>query len=418
MDKYDIDHERTRSFFFKIIIFVIVAVVFFVLGSLFSVGMLSVANGVSARELITGNIIDQEENTDESTPVTPEPSQEQGGLDSQKVQEHVLEPDRDLPELQEKIESDVLSLEGFDNAVSGVVEEVSPSVVNIRVIVVQQDMLGNDVEGEGVGSGVIYTEDGYIITNAHVVEPASEVFVILSDGKEHPAKIVGYDLNTDIAVLKIEKTSLKAANFTSIEDVKVGELAIALGSPFGLQQTVTMGVVSAKGREIAVSSDTLPMVDLIQTDATINPGNSGGPLVNTAGQVIGINNMIVSPSGVSAGIGFAIPSDTALNITKQIIRYGKARIPYLGIEMGVNETDIQGVYLEGVLEGYPAKQAGIRAGDIIVEYDGKVIETPYQILTQVLRSNVGDEVELKIYRDGSYIYKEVVLVESPMTQDQ
>lgn len=416
MHKYDIDHERTRSFFFRVVIFVIVALVFFVLGSLFSIGILSVANGVSAGDLITGNIdLQQQEQVqqqeEQQVPQTQEESEP-------VLEEQELEPDRDFPELQEKIESEIMSLEGFDNAISRVVEEVTPSVVNIRVLVVQEDMFGNQMEGEGVGSGVIYTEDGYVITNAHVVESASDVVVVLSDGKEYPATIVGSDLNTDIAVIKIDQVSLDAAEFTSIEDVRVGELAIALGSPFGLQQTVTLGVVSAKGREIAVSTDTLPMVDLIQTDATINPGNSGGPLVNTAGQVIGINNMIVSPSGVSAGIGFAIPSDTAVNIAQQIIKFGRARIPYLGIEMGENDTDIPGVFLVSVIDGYPAQEAGIQSGDIIVEYDGKQVSTPYQLLTQILRSNVGDEITLKIYRDGSYLTKDVALAESPMTQQQ
>lgn len=416
MHKYDIDHERTRSFFFRVVIFVIVALVFFVLGSLFSIGILSVANGVSAGDLITGNIdLQQQEQVqqqeEQQVPQTQEESEP-------VLEEQELEPDRDFPELQEKIESEIMSLEGFDNAISRVVEEVTPSVVNIRVLVVQEDMFGNQMEGEGVGSGVIYTEDGYVITNAHVVESASDVVVVLSDGKEYPATIVGSDLNTDIAVIKIDQVSLDAAEFTSIEDVRVGELAIALGSPFGLQQTVTLGVVSAKGREIAVSTDTLPMVDLIQTDATINPGNSGGPLVNTAGQVIGINNMIVSPSGVSAGIGFAIPSDTAVNIAQQIIKFGRARIPYLGIEMGENDTDIPGVFLVSVIDSYPAQEAGIQAGDIIVEYDGKQVSTPYQLLTQILRSNVGDEITLKIYRDGSYLTKDVALAESPMTQQQ
>jgi len=412
MHKDEIDHEKTRSFFFRVIIFIIIAIVFFVLGSLFSIGIISVANDIPARDLITGRISTAERQTpEEETPATSD-------VPKQEEPEIVLEPDRELPELQEKAESDMVSLEGFDDAISRVVEEVSSSVVNIRVIVLQQDMFGNEVEGEGVGSGVVYTEDGYIITNAHVVDSANEVFVVLSDGKEYPATVIGSDMNTDIAVLKIESRSLPEASFTSIEDVRVGELAIALGSPFGLQQTVTLGVVSAKGREITVSTDTLPMVDLIQTDATINPGNSGGPLINTAGQVIGINNMIVSPSGASAGIGFAIPSDTAVNIAKQIIKFGKAKLPYLGIEMGVNQTDIPGVYLVGVTQGEPAEIADIRAGDIIVEYDGIKVTTPYQILAQILRSNVGDEVELRIYRDGSYIIKDVTLIESPFTSGQ
>ncbi len=282
----------------------------------------------------------------------------------------------------------------------------------------QQDYFGNQQEQEGVGSGVIYSSDGYIITNNHVAGNAREMFVTLSDGTEYPAKLIGADANTDIAVIKIEAQNLKPATFTSIENVKVGEIAIALGSPFGLQKSVTMGVISALGREISVSADTLPMVDLIQTDATINPGNSGGPLVNSEGQVIGINTMIYSTSGSSAGVGFSIPTDTATNIASQIIKYGKARLPVMGIEMGDNTTDTKGVFVKTVTGGYPAEKAGIKSGDIITELNGKKVETQYELFAQILRQNVGDSLSVKVYRQGSYLTFNVELQERPAPASQ
>ena len=293
-----------------------------------------------------------------------------------------------------------------------------PSIVNIRVKVMQEDFFGNQQEQEGVGSGVIYSSDGYIITNNHVAGNAKEMFVTLSDGTEYPAKLIGADKNTDIAVIKIEAQNLKPAIFASIENVKVGEIAIALGSPFGLQKSVTMGVISALGREISVSADTMPMVDLIQTDATINPGNSGGPLVNSEGQVIGINTMIYSTSGSSAGVGFSIPTDTATNIANQIIKYGKARLPVMGIEMGDNTTDTKGVFVKTVTSGYPAEKAGIKSGDIITELNGKKVETQYELFAQILRQNVGDSLSVKVYRQGSYLTFNVELIERPAPASQ
>ncbi|MCJ7666217.1 MAG: trypsin-like peptidase domain-containing protein [Actinobacteria bacterium] len=306
---------------------------------------------------------------------------------------------------------DILS--EFNKAISTVAEKIRPSVVNIIVKVIQQDIFGNEQQGEGVGSGIIFSSDGYILTNNHVAGSAKELTVTLYDGREFQARLIGSDSNTDIAVIKIEANGLQPAEFTSIDNITVGELAIAVGSPFGLQQTVTQGVVSAIGRDIQVSSDSYPMVDLIQTDAAINPGNSGGALVNSSGQVFGINTMIYSTSGANSGIGFAIPSDTAVNIAEQIIENGKAKVPYMGIEMGENTTDIKGIFIINVIQGYPAEKYGIKKGDIITEFAGNIMETPYQLLAQLLRHNVGDEVTVKIYRDGEYIEFNMILAESP-----
>ncbi len=320
-----------------------------------------------------------------------------------------------LPELQEEQKSDQEILASLDDAVSAVAEKVKPSVVNIQVTVEQKDAYGNLRQGEGVGSGIIFSADGYIVTNSHVAGDAIDLKVTLSNGKEYPAKLIGADKNTDIAVIKIDAKNLTMAVFTTIESIKVGEMAIAVGSPFGLQQSVTVGVVSALGRDM-VTSESLPMVDLIQTDAAINPGNSGGALVNSAGQVIGINTMIYSTSGSSAGIGFAIPSNTAVNIASQIIRYGVAKIPFIGIEMGDNTSDIAGVLVSSVIEGKPAQLAGLKAGDIITEIGGAAIDSPYQLLAQLLRHNVGDSVTVKYYRNNTYLTVNVELVEKPQPQ--
>ena len=321
-----------------------------------------------------------------------------------------------LPELQQEQKSDQEILAAFDDAVSEVAERVKPSVVNIAVTVLQQDAYGNSRQGEGVGSGIVFSTDGYIITNNHVAGTATDLKVTLNNGKEYPAKLVGADINTDIAVIKIDEKNLTPAVFTSIESIKVGEIAIAVGSPFGLEQSVTVGVVSALGRDVPVSNESLPMVDLIQTDASINPGNSGGALVNSAGQVIGVNTMIYSTSGSSAGIGFAIPSNTAVNIATQIIRYGAAKIPFIGIEMGNNTSGIAGVLITNVIPGKPSQLAGLKAGDIITEVDGAAIDSPYQLLAQLLRHNVGDWVTIKYYRNNAYSTVNVQLVEKPQPE--
>jgi len=372
------DENGTRSFFLRGIVITLVALLFFFIGSLFSLGALSVIYKTTPSELLKGNI-------------------------SSKTSS----------ELQEKGKSKFGALYSFDEEVNMVAEEVLPSVVNIRVKVVQEDMFGNKQAGEGVGSGIVYREDGFIITNNHVVGEAAEIIVTLADGKEFPAELVGADANTDIAVIKINTKGLKPAAFTSIENVKIGQIAIALGSPFGLQKSVTMGVISALGRDIPALGDTIPMVGLLQTDATINPGNSGGPLVNSTGQVMGINTIIFSPSGASAGVGFAIQSDIAVNIALQIIEFGKARIPFIGVEMGLNNTEIKGVYINKVTKGYPAEKAGLAAGDIITEFGGVKVENPYQLLAKILSYNVDDKIELIIYRNGNYTSLLVLLVEKP-----
>jgi serine protease Do len=384
------EDDGFRSFFVRGIFIIIIAVVFLFIGATIVVGILSVVNKVTPPELLKGYLENEEKPA-------------------------VEEKDQEEETLAEGQETGGFLLEEFDNAVNEVVEEINSSVVNIMVTVKQTDIFGQETLAEGLGSGVIYSEDGYIITNNHVAGEAEDILVTLYDGSEYPAELVGADENTDIAVIKIEAGNLNDASFASIDTVKVGDLAIAVGSPFGLQQTVTMGVISAKGRDITISPETLPMVNLIQTDAAINSGNSGGPLINSAGQVIGINSLIIEPS-LSSGIGFAIPSDTAVNMAEQIIEFGRVKIPYIGVEMGENKTDITGVYINDAPEGYPASEAGIKTGDIISKFDGVEVKTSYELFAQILRHDVGDVVEVEIYRDGEYLTVTLKLVENPVTQ--
>jgi len=402
MNKFDISSDNgIKPFFLKGCVLIIAALFFLFVGSMFTLGVLSVVNKVSPSDLLKGEGREQQTQEEKSS----------GGEIEEYEQEVLPEESIELPGLEEKKEGGIITLEEFSKATSEVVKEVKPSVVNIRVMVKREDIFGEERIEEGLGSGVIYTADGYIITNNHVAGEAEELLVTLSDGSQYQAKLVGGDENTDIAVIKIDAKDLKVASFISSDNVEVGEIAIAFGSPFGLQQTITMGIISAKGRNIAISPDILPQVDLIQTDTPINPGNSGGPLVNSSGQVVGINTLIFSPSGASAGIGFAITSDTSVNIADQIIKYGRARMPFMGIEMVENETDMAGVYINNVIEGYPAEKAGMKKGDIIVEFDGIAVKTPYELLAQILRHNVGDVVQIKIYRDGDYQTISLELVE-------
>ncbi len=276
-------------------------------------------------------------------------------------------------------------------------------MVSIQVGVITENLLGQEQLQQGIGSGVILNKEGYILTNSHVVGNAEKLIVTLNNGVRKEAKLVGINTETDIGVTKIDADNLQPADFGTIEDEEVGDIVIAVGSPFGIQQTVTMSIISEKGRVIPIASDQLPIVDAIQTDAAINPGNSGGPLINIEGKVIGINTLGISTSGTSSGVGFAIPVDTAVNIAEQIIKYGRARIPFMGIEIGQNNTDIAGALIANVLEGSPADKAGLKPEDIIVEFDGKEIKTPYEILSQLLRKNCEQEVQLKVYRSGDYI---------------
>ena len=255
----------------------------------------------------------------------------------------------------------------------------------------------------GVGSGFILTGDGFIMTNAHVVDGAQQVIVTLTDKREFVARIVGSDKRTDVAVVKIEATGLPPVKLGDPNRLKVGEWVMAIGSPFGLENTVTAGIVSAKGRD---TGDYLPF---IQTDVAINPGNSGGPLINMRGEVVGINSQIYSRSGGFMGISFAIPIDEAANVSNQLRASGRVQRGRLGVGIGEVSKDVaeslgmtkpQGAFVSSVEPGSPAEKAGIEAGDIIMKFDGKTIEKSSDLPRTVGSTKPGTQSKVTVLRRG------------------
>ena len=256
----------------------------------------------------------------------------------------------------------------------------------------------------GVGSGFILTPDGYVMTNAHVVEDASEVLVTLPDKREFKAKIVGADKRTDVAVVKIEATGLPAVKVGDISKLRVGEWVMAIGSPFGLENTVTAGIVSAKQR------DTGEYLPFIQTDVAINPGNSGGPLINMRGEVVGINSQIYSRSGGFMGISFSIPIDEAIRVSDQLRTSGRVSRGRIGVQIDQVTKDVaeaiglgtpQGALVRGVEAGSPGEKAGVEPGDVITKFDGKAIEKPSDLPRLVGNTKPGTKSTLTVFRRGA-----------------
>jgi len=319
------------------------------------------------------------------------------------------------------------------------VEQVGPSVVNIRTIEkvtvrpssgsgMDEDMLEffrrfglpmpnvprqqgprsnrpqEEEQPRGVGSGFILSTDGFIMTNAHVVEGADEVIVTLTDKREFKARLVGADKRTDVAVVKIEASGLPAVKIGDVSRLKVGEWVMAIGSPFGLENSVTAGIVSAKQRD---TGDYLPF---IQTDVAINPGNSGGPLINMRGEVVGINSQIYSRSGGYMGIAFAIPIDEATRVSDQLRASGRVTRGRIGVQIDQVTKDVaeaiglgkpQGALVRGVETGSPAEKAGVEAGDIIIKFDGKAIEKSTDLPRLVGNIKPGTRSTLTVFRRGS-----------------
>jgi serine protease Do len=264
---------------------------------------------------------------------------------------------------------------------------------------------GGDVPMRGLGSGFIVSNDGYIITNAHVVEGAEHVTVRLTDRREFKAKVVGADKQSDIAVLKIDAKSLPTVKLGKSADANVGEWVVAIGSPFGFDNSVSAGIVSAKGRSLPDSS----YVNFIQTDVAVNPGNSGGPLFNLAGEVIGINSQIYSRSGGFQGISFAIPVEVALNVKDQLVKHGKVSRGRLGVtvqEVNATLADSfgldrpRGALISSVDAASPAEKAGLQVGDIILTYDGTAIERSSDLPGLVADKGPGAKAAVEVWRKG------------------
>ena len=321
------------------------------------------------------------------------------------------------------------------------VEQVGPSVVNIRTLekAAVREVQGNEPDAEmqeffrrffgvplptpngprqqrpnrgqpeeaqpkGVGSGFILSADGFVMTNAHVVDGADQVVVTLPDKREFKARIVGLDKRTDVAVVKIDATGLPAVKIGDVSRLKVGEWVMAIGSPFGLDNSVTAGIVSAKQRD---TGDYLPF---IQTDVAINPGNSGGPLINMRGEVVGINSQIYSRSGGFMGISFAIPIDEAVRVSEQLRTTGKVQRGRLGVQIDQVSKEVaeslglskaQGALVRGIEQGSPAEKAGLEPGDIILKFEGKTIEKSSDLPRMVGNTKPGTRSALQVWRRGS-----------------
>ncbi len=310
-----------------------------------------------------------------------------------------------------------------ESAIISAVAKVEPAVVTvINTMPPQVGLFGQILEPQASGSGVVISEEGYLVTNNHVVENSQSLDVIFADDTKVPATLVGADPFSDLAVLRVEGEVPGVAELGDSAALKPGEPVIAIGSPLGdFKGTVTVGVVSALDRRLEVGAG-LTMEGLIQTDAAINQGNSGGPLVNALGQVIGINTAIVRGSGaggpVAEGLGFAVPSSTVKEVAGQLIQHGKVRRPYLGIEWvaitpriaSAYNLPVQfGAYIQAVQPGGPADRAGLRAGDIITAIDDQVIDEQNNLVTVLMRFDPGEDVQVTLFRQENEITLDVTL---------
>ena len=299
--------------------------------------------------------------------------------------------------------SDDQLLDGYSRTISAVVNRVAPSVVNIRIL--------SGARGQGGGSGFVIARDGFILTNSHVVHGARELEVTLHDARVHRAQLIGTDPDTDLGVIRIDAPDLQHVRFANSAGIRVGQIAVAIGSPYGFQQTVTSGIVSALGRSMRAESGRL-MDDIIQTDASLNPGNSGGPLVNSAGEVIGVNTAVILPA---QGICFAIASNTAHLVAGWLIRDGRIRRSSIGVA-GQNvplhprvvrfhklETN-QGVLVAEVENGSPGAIAGLRKGDIMVGFKGKPIATIDDLHKQLVADAIGVASPIMILRETEKLF--------------
>lgn len=326
-----------------------------------------------------------------------------------------------------------MPLAGLSKAYQLVSQRVGPSVVHINVTESPQVSgggtnrvpVGHPRVMTGQGSGVIVDNDGYIVTNRHVVEGARGIDVLLSDGRRVPARIVGLDNATDLAVLRIDASGLMPAEWGDSNETEVGALVWAIGSPFGLERSITFGILSAKHRAGQAGT---PLQDLMQTDAAVNPGNSGGPLVDTMGRVIGINTAIVGPS--YSGVSFAIPSSIARRVYEDLKSRGRVARGWFGVEMAVvppemqrdlGWTEAKGVLVRSLtderLGESPARAAGVLPGDVILKWNSRPVGSPAALVAEVAGTNIGQTVPIVILRDGQELELDVTVGERPATID-
>ncbi|MEO8204901.1 MAG: trypsin-like peptidase domain-containing protein [Chthoniobacterales bacterium] len=321
------------------------------------------------------------------------------------------------------------SLAALDAEFIQTVNNTLPSVVSIQSLTSRaaQNLLTQFLsqprsaapEGE-IGSGVIVSKDGYIVTNMHVVQRGESIDVILHDGRRYPATLAGSYAPADLAILKIDADNLQPLRIGNSDDVQVGQMVFAVGNPYGLQESVSQGIISAKGRR---SPNESSMNEFFQTNATLNPGNSGGPLVDIRGELIGINNFIFSKSGGSQGIGFAIPSNTVRKVFNDIVSKGRVVRPYLGFESWGTITpqisaqlklpDTNGVLVGGVQNGSPAEAAGLMQGDVIRKLNNKIITDFRELRNRVVETTPGETVPLEVIRKGKAKILDVKIQEEP-----
>ena len=346
---------------------------------------------------------------------------------------------KDTSVSQKEIEKHNKNALETQRAFINVYKEAKDSIVNIRtkktVVVntynpLEELLFGNSGgqekrESGSLGSGFVVSEDGYIVTNNHVVNNADEIYVKFTDGREYPTRLIGTSPEVDIAVLKIDSNEkFKPLQFADSDKIEIGQWSIAFGNPLGLNDSMTVGIISAAGRS---SLGIEEIENFIQTDAAINQGNSGGPLVDISGKVIGVNTAILSTSGGSVGLGFAIPSNLASVVKDSIIATGKFERPYVGLYLenldsqkikALNIKSGNGVYIAQVVQGSPAEAAGLRPQDVVIAVNGKAVNSAGAFIGELAAKKAGETVELRIIRSAQTMNVTVTLSQSPKIQQQ
>lgn len=346
---------------------------------------------------------------------------------------------KDTSVSQKEIEKHNKNALETQRAFINVYKEAKDSIVNIRtkktVVVntynpLEELLFGNSGgqekrESGSLGSGFVVSEDGYIVTNNHVVNNADEIYVKFTDGREYPTRLIGTSPEVDIAVLKIDSNEkFKPLQFADSDKIEIGQWSIAFGNPLGLNDSMTVGIISAAGRS---SLGIEEIENFIQTDAAINQGNSGGPLVDISGKVIGVNTAILSTSGGSVGLGFAIPSNLASVVKDSIIATGKFERPYVGLYLenldsqkikALNIKSGNGVYIAQVVQGSPAETVGLRPQDVVIAVNGKAVNSAGAFIGELAAKKAGETVELRIIRNAQTMNVTVTLAQSPKIQQQ